>query len=518
MGKKKKACSIIKRSLIKQRGSKGSKDVLGKTVSKCLPRENVKVHQCPDDTQEKTGKSLPWPVDSTLRQASQAVKRLLAADATGTRGTSLKSVTLASHVKNKKAVHAVTIETLKHFKLLNSVIESLPESIKLDLPVSLVLVHELLLGPGFSDARIGRAETEILKHEQTIQRLYSEKKNSAALESSHSMAALLAARPRTARVNKLKISCEDALAWFRNPPRSANRKKWECLSSTVELDADLPDVLSFPSGTDLHDHPLVLNGSIILQNKSSCMPAVVLHPEPGWKILDACAAPGNKTTHLASLLYDALDGKITEDGERQTLTGKPSICGIIALDKDPRRLKRLVDNIEHTGTSSLIEARCSDFLSVDPESSEFKDVDAILLDPSCSGSGTRLSRMDYLLPSSCVDNLLGDKEIMWKDERITRLAEFQTKALRLALSFPSVRRIVYSTCSIHMAENEDVVAGVLEFAGQRGFQLKKALPEWHRRGIEGSLKEIDAEAVVRVDPVEDKTDGFFVALFEKRST
>jgi hypothetical protein len=59
------------------------------------------------------------------------------------------------------------------------------------------------------------------------------------------------------------------------------------------------DLLILPPGTDLHKHPLVLSGGLVLQGKGSCMPAAALAPEPHWEVIDACAAPGNKTTHLA---------------------------------------------------------------------------------------------------------------------------------------------------------------------------------------------------------------------------
>ena len=42
-----------------------------------------------------------------------------------------------------------------------------------------------------------------------------------------------------------------------------------------------------------------------MQSKSSCMPAHALRPEPGWEVLDACAAPGNKTTHVAGKLQQS---------------------------------------------------------------------------------------------------------------------------------------------------------------------------------------------------------------------
>ena len=60
---------------------------------------------------------------------------------------------------------------------------------------------------------------------------------------------------------------------------------------------------------------------------------------------------------------------------------------ILALDRDPKRLMRLQDNAKLTG-SKIIAAQCKDFLQTDPHSSEFSAVRGIILDPSCSGSGT----------------------------------------------------------------------------------------------------------------------------------
>lgn len=77
------------------------------------------------------------------------------------------------------------------------------------------------------------------------------------------------------------------------------------------------------------------------------------------------------------------------------------------LQKDARRVERLRGNASLTG-ATCIDARHADFLSTDPEAPEFGGVRAALLDPSCSGSGTAFTRMDYLLPSSA-DRLKGGR-------------------------------------------------------------------------------------------------------------
>jgi putative methyltransferase len=73
---------------------------------------------------------------------------------------------------------------------------------------------------------------------------------------------------------------------------------------------------------------------------------------------------------------------------------------------------------------------------------------------------------------------------------------------------------VYSTCSVHERENEAVVAAVLPDAERLGFILVDPFPQWHRRGLPGSIAE--AEKLVRTDPLKDQTDGFFLAVFQRK--
>ena len=98
-----------------------------------------------------------------------------------------------------------------------------------------------------------------------------------------------------------------------------------------------------------------------------------------------------------------------------------------------------------------------DFLKVDPADPKFANVRAILLDPSCSGSGI-VNSPDRWMES--IDN--DDNGVQQKDmKRIKSLSNFQLVALKHAMSFPNVDRVVYSTCSVHDEENEAVVSKAL---------------------------------------------------------
>ena len=436
-----------------------------------------------------------------LRQAAYAVGRLVEADATGKHGVSLKSLTLGKNVRQKKAVYAVTVETLKYYSVLKSLVSEVfgCEYGGMSEATLCVLVREIVLGDGLS--RIGRAERLVLEKEEALRRGLSALieqsgvKHVSEMLPQNDLMMAAAKRKRTVRVNLAKSSVEEV------------KNQLEDEFQSVSVSEHLSDVLELDPGSDLHSHALVRNGVVVLQSLSSCIPASVMDPESHWHVIDACAAPGNKTTHLAAIMSH----KATCSSDAR---GK-----VFAFDKDTRRLETLKKNVATTGTTSIIEPSCQDFLEAKP--SQFAQVDAILLDPSCSGSGTAVSRMDYLLPNS--SQHVSQRGVMHVDERVQSLKEFQISVIQHAMTFPNVQRIVYSTCSIYYEENEGVVAHVSEFAKEHGFHLAEALPSWPRRGLvlqqgereDNVLSAGEAKKVLRVDPIEDGTDGFFVAMFVK---
>ena len=284
---------------------------------------------------------------------------------------------------------------------------------------------------------------------------------------------------------------------------------------------------------------MVKNGELILQGKSSCMPAhclLVNEDERDGRddmsaiferirqsdIIDACAAPGNKTTHLAALL-DKKNNTYNRGGK------------VFAFEKDHRRAQRLRDTVDLYGCSKTVVVAKKNFLEVDVNDAKYRNVRSILLDPSCSGSGTVQNRGDALMEYALKDGYDDDDDDDNRSEKIKReeeeeneeeqtrkkramsLQKFQLEALSHAMRFPGVLRISYSTCSIYREENEDVVQKVMPLAEELGFELAKCLPKWPRRGFAEVLGTTEAAKVVRVNPFEgDDCEGFFVAVFQRK--
>jgi len=247
-------------------------------------------------------------------------------------------------------------------------------------------------------------------------------------------------------------------------------------------DYHLQDLLVFPPKTQLYDHRLVKDGSMLLQDKASCLPVAALCPPPGSSVLDACSAPGMKTSQLAGAVCG---------GWVAALGGTPPTgAKVTAVERSAKRcdtLRKILDTSRAKAVTTVVN---QDFLQVKQE--DYCEVSHIVVDPSCSGTGM-VKRGGGTEPSK---------------ERLQQLAVIQVKLLKHALGFPGVRRVVYSTCAVSEEENEEVVKEVM---GQvEGWRTVKVLEQWGRRGLGEAGQDF-----IRADPSVDLCNGFFVAVFER---
>lgn len=229
----------------------------------------------------------------------------------------------------------------------------------------------------------------------------------------------------------------------------------------------IPNLIALNSSLSsaLTSSSIYKRGIIILQDLSSCFPPVVLLSEilnrkrkyndnenEIGTVIDATAAPGNKTTLLSTLLNNK--GRI------------------IAFEHMQKRFQTLQSMVESSGCNN-VTLNYGDFTKTDPN--DYKDVTHILLDPSCTGSGI-VNRLDYLTEQDT------DTQNE-KDERLNSLTTFQIKIIEHALKFPNLKRVVYSTCSVNDEENEHVVLKILQ--NNHDFKLSdkaSVLPSWETRG------------------------------------
>ena len=186
---------------------------------------------------------------------------------------------------------------------------------------------------------------------------------------------------------------------------------------------------------DLRGLPGFKEGHWCVQDRTAQAIAPLLAPQPGQRVLDACAAPGGKSTQLAELMDD--------QGE------------IWAVDRSEARLKKVVANAERLGMVSLqvLAADAADLLEIRPQWRGY--FDRILVDAPCSGLGTLARHADA----------------RWRiqPDTIAELANQQQRLLeRLAPLLQPAGRLVYATCTVHPQENGDVVAAFLA-----------CQPSWH---------------------------------------
>ena len=229
--------------------------------------------------------------------------------------------------------------------------------------------------------------------------------------------------------------------------------------------ADVPEGLVLDAPFDAFSSPLWEQGLFMPQSRAAMAVARALDPQTGEQVLDLCAAPGGKTTHLAALMRD--EGRV------------------VAVERHPGRADALRRTAARMG-ATCVEVRTAD--AAEPHDGSY---DRVLVDPPCSDLGTLAARPD----------------VRWRKDPEPPVA---LQAAILEAGANAVRPggvLVYSTCTISPAENEQLIAAFLERRDDFVVdQLPSDLPVWDHPSVPGFLQTL---------PHRDGTDGFFIARLRR---
>ena len=241
----------------------------------------------------------------------------------------------------------------------------------------------------------------------------------------------------------------------------------------AEPTAFSPQGVQLKSAGAVDELPGWKEGLFQVQGEASQLVGYLLRPEAGERVLDACAAPGGKTTHSAELMGDS--------GE------------IVATDSSLRGLEKLKQNVQRLGLTSV--HACEADVTKGLKGALTGAYDRILIDAPCSGLGT----------------LRSHPEAKWqrREEDIGRLGTLQkTIVERLSSYLKPGGILVYATCTLTLEENERVVEGFLK--GREDFELEDAGAYLPR-----TARNLSCGKYFLALPHRHGTDGFFAARMRK---
>jgi len=215
---------------------------------------------------------------------------------------------------------------------------------------------------------------------------------------------------------------------------------------------------------------LFRNGMFTIQDESGALPGILLAPRPGERVVDLCAAPGGKTTHLSELMKN--------EGE------------VVAIDKYEAKLKLIRAACDRLGCSNVV-LRVGDALEYEQES-----VDKVLLDVPCSGLGVLAKKPDIKWKRDVVD--------------IQKLHGVQLQFIESAARLLAAGGVlVYSTCTTEPEENREVVEEFLR--AHPDFRLDHA-------GQYVSKDLVTTDGYIETFPHRHEMDGSFAARLVKQGS
>ncbi|WP_440006150.1 NOL1/NOP2/sun family putative RNA methylase [Halomicrococcus sp. SG-WS-1] len=273
--------------------------------------------------------------------------------------------------------------------------------------------------------------------------------------------------PSVVRVNTIKATPERVRRAFDEAGVEWEGREWN--DAVLEIDAS-PGT-TWPS----------FHGWSHGQEEVSAIPPVALDPDPGQRVLDACAAPGGKTTQLAALMDD--EGLV------------------VANDNNLGRLSALRFNTERLGVTAAAVTN-QDARNFSLKEFPFETFDAALVDAPCSCEGTIRKN-----PTTLDD---------WSEGHVRSVAGVQKGILRRAIQATREGgEVVYATCTFAPEENEAVVDHVLDAEDCRlvefdvGLDSAPGVTEWNGEEYDESVRKAR-----RYYPHHNDTGGFFCAKLE----
>jgi 16S rRNA (cytosine967-C5)-methyltransferase len=262
-----------------------------------------------------------------------------------------------------------------------------------------------------------------------------------------------------------------------NPLKTTIAQVETALQSTgiaVQRVPPLPQALRLPPSVGaIQQLPGFAEGWWTVQDSSAQLVSHLLDPQPGETVIDVCAAPGGKTTHIAELMQDQ---------------------GVIwGCDRHASRLRKLQQNADRLHLRSIL-LQVGDSRQMAISQPFAQSADRVLLDAPCSGLGTLHRHADA----------------RWRQtpDTVKALAQLQAELLHQAATWVKPNGVlVYATCTLHPAENEAIVQSFLQ--QHSGWQIDRPnAPAAEFARVEGWLKLL---------PFQQEMDGFFMVRLRRAS-